>query len=87
MATQETTIQGMSPEAWFELVASGMKRAVAEEVAKLRREGHPLVVWQDGKVVLLQTKKPKRNAPTRKRRGTRSPHKVAKKSAKPARRR
>ncbi len=86
MVSEETTIQGMSPAVWFELVTSGMKRAVAEEVARLKREGYPLVIWRDGKVVLLQTKRSKAKRTLRKRGIARSQARSASRAAKPARR-
>jgi len=68
MAAQETTILGFTPEAWLKKVFKGMKRAVELEVARLKREGHPLVVWRNGKVVVLQTRRKRAKRTARKRR-------------------
>jgi len=38
----------------FEIKAEmALKEAVAEAIAEHKRRGHPIVIWRDGKVVLI----------------------------------
>lgn len=37
----------------FEKVGAALRLAVADAIEDHRRSGHPLAVWQDGRVVLL----------------------------------
>ena len=35
----------------LDLIFRGMKEAIDLEIQRLREEGHPILVWRDGKVV------------------------------------
>lgn len=52
MAAQEPkSIEDMTTDEVSARVRRGLKRAIQNEVARLRREGLPVWIWKDGKVV------------------------------------
>lgn len=53
MKPKKPAVPIRAPDDLFEKVGVALRLAVADAIEEHRRSGHPLAVWQDGRVVLL----------------------------------
>ena len=67
MAAQDPkSIEHMTTDEVSARVRRGLQRAIRNEVARLRREGLPIWIWKDGKVVDANPRSRRKKTPRRK---------------------